>query len=551
MPGQGWLTATSPKVSLIFYSVSVALLIAVAGSTEVTVLDASDFLGTVSKLPPIYWLSIALIVAGIWLAYRVESISLCVFGCVLLAAGLYTVYGFIEPAGRHIVSYEASSLARRFIAGDLRVPSLPYSTYLGFPIVVTALIEVTGCSLLSLIRFFVPVWAVVLALLAFVFFRRVSGQARTAVLATALFVPLMGWHFFFVPQFVTYILLPAFLAAFCAWLDDRAGSYAALSVIILVSMIATHVLAPIVVIVFLIAFGVAGVVSGGWGRARRALGISVILGVLGVVVIGYLVWLRGSEGYFLGWTLPQILEAFKSPSRLLQALLAGQTIAGGSFTKQVQNLSQGIPFLVSVGLSVAFVVIAWRRKLLRPYRLPVLYFCSAIVMVLVPYGGDMGLTRVGYFIMLGAAPLSALLLARVRRDCLVFVLIGVLALVHPLAYSGSSGVTVVTQSELAGMAFLADKTDRDAPYFSQTMTVVYHDPYQFERRHYWLWSPPVRDFDVDEPFVYLLYSKRDRNDLEYYLGYDPIINSMGTINSTFNLVYANGNSLLYDRVYGH
>lgn len=549
IPGQRWLMTRSSKVSIIFYSVSVALLLATVGSTKVTVLDASDFLGTVSKLPPIYWLSIALLVAGMYIAYRRGSMSLCICGCVLLAAGLYVVYGFIEPAGRHWVSYETASLAQRFISSDLTVVSLPYASFLGFPILVTAITEVTNCSLLSLIRFFVPLAAVLIGILGFIFFQRASGQTRTAVIATALFIPLMGWHFFFVPQFVTYILILAFLAVFCMWINRRTWACTLLLIILLAAMIITHVLAPIAIILFLIAYTLAVLLFGKGSRASRLRGVSVILVFLAAVVAVYLVWMQRSAGYFLNWSLPQLLETFRSLNRLLQALTLGQPIVGASLTKQIQNFSQGVPFLVTIVLSVIFVLIAWRRKTINSYTVPVSYFCGALVLVLVPYGGDVGLIRVGYFVTVGAVLLSGLLLARIRRSWLVFILIAVFALVHPLAYSGSSGVTVVTRSELSGAAFLADRTKNDTPYFSQTLTTVYDNPYQFEREHYTLWSPPLRDFDINAPFVYLLHSKRDTNNLQYYLGYDPILRNMDTINSTFNLVYANGNSLIYNRVH--
>jgi hypothetical protein len=134
---------------------------------------------------------------------------------------------------------------------------------------------------------------------------------------------------------------------------------------------------------------------------------------------------------------------------------------------------------------------------------------------------------------------------------LVFVLIVIFALLHPVAYSGGgTKVRVIPTSELIGTKFFVETTEKDANYFSQGSgsIVDYQDPYRaFRQTRFTLWSPPIRDFDINWIFKYLLHSIRDHSALVYYLGYDPLYDNMDEINAKFDKIYDSKQFIIFLR----
>lgn len=535
------------KINLIFYFSAIVLWLLTVATTRIDYLTPDDFLGTAGKLPLFFWLSLLLIVIGIT-NDKTENVAVSYFGLILLISILYVTYPIIEPDGRHGVSYYVTGISKQIVEGEYfsesyRITwlSFPYISYQGFPMFITIFTEITRVTIGSLVRFLPSFLIYIMSLVVFVLFHRVFNKKKTAFLAVVIFITLCTWNIFLVPQLLTYILLPIFLFLSYIEFENPDNRYIILLIVVLLAIIITHIIAPVVIILFL----VMNIILNSFITKKS--NITKLLLLLSIVLfVGYMIYIAK---YFFNAAFTEVLSSFQSFDSLFDVLSSGDIDRPMGFERKIVAFALLTPLLISILLAVLFIITLFFNKKYKYYTIQISYLLGCLFLFLIPYGGDLNISRVAYFVIISSSFFLACLSERYPK--FITTLIIIFALMNPIAYSGGgTKISVIPVSELIGIKSFAETADETANYFSQSggSIVNYQNPYRaFKQKQFSLWNPPIRDFDIDWDFKYLIYSLRDHTILLYYLGYDPIYDNMAEINIKFNKVYENNNFMTYSR----
>jgi|GEM_PF-4084870 len=537
-----------------FYFIAIVLFLLTLITTKISNLDyASDFLGLVNKLPICFWASIVFVYAGLIVAYSTKKVSLFLIGVIILVFILFMTPASLEPYGDHPVSYGVTGISAKIVEGvyplDI-VPwlSMPYLAYKGFPILIYSLANIPNISVINLIRFF-PVFSVIsIVLLLFLFYRKIDGNLEVIFLSLMIFVPLLYWHIFCTPQLLSYILIITFLVIYAKQEQKKSSQNLVTLLILSFSIIITHILGSLFIIVLLAMKHLVTL-----HKSKRCDFVTFF-----IFVVLFLSWMMYPAFFFFDESIPYLYTSYQDFADLFFKLTLGQIGTHVSLQKMIVRYSTVLPlgFCVIVSFSIIVALFIKRRHTL--YLLPICSFFAASLLLLIPYGGDINLTRTGDFILIGSSFFTALFFRyffiqeHKYLKILPFVIILFFIFNHPIAYRGSSAMTLIPPSEIYGCSFFVKTSSRESSYFSQSGLAIvnYLDPYRAYisgAKVFSLWYPPLNEFDITQNFQYVLHGLRDHNGLLLYLEYDPVLEKLANTDKTFNNVYDNGYFWIYQR----
>lgn len=544
------------KIILICYFFSLTLWLITLAKTQIYFLSSNDFMGSVGKLPIFFWFSLIFVLIGIIynakikLIYREKS-YLYLLGIFLLFLILFWTYPLIEPSGRHPVSYSVSGLSKHIVEGfylsdHFKIPKLgfPYLAYQGFPVLVTIFIELTGIPLMLLVQHYIFIFLLPTILVMFVLFSKILLNTETTFIATFSFITLCIWHLFFVPEFITYILYTLMLFVLYSYFHSVKSSnkvnFVIIYLIILIYVVVTHILVPIIIILFLVLFNIINKLTNR-DQATRLVIVSVIL---------FLVYLIYAGVVFFDAMLSTLIESFNTFGEWADSLTVKESSRVFSIERKIATFSAIFPFLISCVISLFIIFKSFLNKEFKKNLFIISCFLAPCSLLIIPYGADQGIARVGFFIIIASSMFMGF--AYKKYPNLILSLIIIFALAHPLAYSGGgTKVSVIPESSFMACKFFGEFSEIDSNYFSQSDSSIinfYNPNRAFRQERFTLWYPPIRDFNIDIPIKYFLYSLRDHAGLMYYLDYDPLLEHIVYIDFNYIKLYENGNYRIYRRV---
>jgi hypothetical protein len=539
------------RIAVILLFSSFFMWLAVISTVRVSILTEDNFWGILSKLPFYHWLSIFLVVGAIKLTYDCEHKSLFLIALTVLFLILFGTYPFIEPNGRHGASYYPSAMAKQIVLEGRLSPEFsgeaplanPYTYYPVFQIMAATFTIVTSISLDMIVRYFIfsmliPVF------LVFYSSKMLLRNSKLAVLASLCFLSFSTSHLFFTPFYASYLFIFLFLYVFIKMevSTKRAASLNVFLIIFFVAMNLITVLPPFAVIAFLFTFALFNL-SLPKGIARWNL-----LLLLSVIFSSWMIYVAFA---FFNGSILELLSHLQYIDIYLGRITSGQ-MPKGSVTLSEAVTSYVIFGFIILNFSLSSISVVrvlahkeYRNK--KQYLMPMSYFVATLLLLLTYYGGEI-VGRVHTLSLATSVFLIPLLFE--KRKYVIFSLLCVLLLLHPVAYAGRESYLMITNSELAGARFFIEVSTKEASFFSQgsRSIIYYQDPYRaFRQKTYTLWYPVVRDFDINWNFEFLIYSERDHNGLLIYLGSDPIMETISERDFMFNEIYNNGYLQIYSR----
>ncbi|WP_338834797.1 hypothetical protein MHLNE_11060 [Moorella humiferrea] len=516
-------------------------------STRVTILTPEDFLGTLDKVPLSFWVALIFIFLGLIFSYQAGKRKLYFVGIGLLILALFATFSFIEPHGRHGMSYSVTGISKAimtdvYYSPEYNIPwlSIPYMAFKGFPALVTICLEIIEIDIEQMVKYFSTILVFIIASIVYIIYQN-TEKTEIAILGLLFFVVCTRWHLYMVPEGVVYILVLAFLAVLARSAKDTRDCRerfvsSILLIIILFTVTITHILGAIFLCLVLSINALMSAVI----KARSSWNL-VLMSFC--IVMGWLIYVATS---FFEAALPAVVASFESFNRLFHDVTAGVTTQHMSTVRMITDLTSLLSLTILLVFALIGIIGLLIRREYHRYALLIATFLSSGFMTLIPYGGDINIVRTAFFITIAAPFLGCTFLH--KKKTITYVLLIVFFVVHPIAYSGSSTVTVIPTSELEATKFfvnVSQKTD-NVFYQSGRGLLWYQDPERaFLYQQFSLWYPPVREFNINWNFKYLLHGMRDHNGLFYWMETDPVLEEVSRHQEIFNRIYDNNSFWIF------
>jgi hypothetical protein len=543
------------KVTVLTFVISLICWLMTIANTYTTNLDVESGLSIFLKFPGYFWASIVFLGIGFLVLQIKPNFLLLVVGIAIAVLILFGTYSFVEPNARMGVSYYPSGMVSQILSGDdkLIVASNalnPYKYFNGFQCFTSIVVIITKIELTDVIKYFHLPLIFIIGLLFTVIAGRIMNNKQSAFLAIPLFMAAaFSEQFYYGPQLLAYTLLMLWLPLFI--IQDKiftAGFYICLS-ITFTSILFTHVLTPIPIIIFSIIYYLLSRFKL-FSTNKTKIGMNIIAFFV-ITYVALLIYL--AQAFFEGAVF-SFLKTISSLDNFFTMFLYGrQSVPGVTLPiKQVSYYSHIIFYLLLFIMPILVALFYWASSILRKQKLSsgILIMSAWLIcqlsLVALVYGGEI-INRM----FLYSLPVTVLFVTTAMKNLRwVFnIMLILLLLIQPLAYAGDECYKLTSDSELAGAKFFADNTELEY-YFIQVgyQYIWYYNPARAWENFYTLAMPPQQDFNTEVNIDYLIRNTVGKNGFIFHLGYDLLDKQNDFINDNFDMIYINGNYQIYSRL---
>jgi len=432
----------------------VALLLAAVATATGCVLTADlelDGLGLVRSLHPLYLVALALLPLATLLESRRPSPRTWMLGAPVLAFVLvvWLTPLILEGTPRFRTSYQSWSYVDPLLSGHGLLPAkFIYHNWPLFPGLFAALQWVSGIGDTTIIAAF-PL-AVMLSWLALVvalvrILAPQSGPVGWALAAwtTAAF----SWtnQDYFSPQALAFVLFLALLVVLARAAGQQHGVLAPRTVLIAVALyagiVATHALTSMIALAVILSLTVT--------RCLRRPGIVLIFALM------FVIWQANVADSFYSAYGPRLRDTLLSAGDFLQVNAASR-VSGSAEHLTVVRVRIAMS-LAAFALAVAAVLLTRSRRNEPAWRFAVVYLGAlALVTPVSSYGGEM-LIRALLFALPAIAALVAITQPRGPVLAALIALLVIAAPVHIVAHYGNEAYDYVSEDEIEGFRFVAER----------------------------------------------------------------------------------------------
>lgn len=501
---------------------------------------SSDFLGLVSKFPPLYWIGLALVaLSGIlaslggselndkWIFYIAIIFALYLFATPIL--------GEVNP--RNPWSYYPSSETLYILKEGKVDPASPrtlisYHYLPGFHFLSGALLLVTDLNLEVILKY-APLYIVGCFLIS-VFF--VGKQLRLApshslllifTFLSAFWVP---WTYY-CPFAFSLIL---FTFAFGLLMSSKLSWQRSILIsLISIGIILFHTLTSIVFLISLVTVA--------FSKRDRKLMLTSL--TVSICLFSWYLYLSPLAFEFGLTTFLRDILTFDIGSYY------GQTtkFIGGGIQQQIVNLfrlSSGI-ILASIFL-FSFISFITRHvkngKKTDPREKIVMWLIGSMVFIFMRYGVEM-FERVYTLLLI---PTLAFIFLTVENKKTIIALLLILTFLHIPAHYGSESFDMVFTADLNGIKFIARNISADKSILYQFWQYVsFYDLGNYRQFNlFQIWKTP--EYRIIEISEYIVISEQSKNLYYYYFNFNPL---KSLENSTrHNVIFNNGQFQLIARM---
>ncbi len=225
------------------------------------VIDINDFLGLTSHLTIYYWLGLSTITICsiiIYLDNELKDTVVFIGALFIVALFLFGLGVFAEENARFIVSYyptaEVKTVLETHHIDTISVyPLISYRSWPAFHLITASILYLSGISLDNLIKYMPLFWSTCVIFVTFAIGRRIKFSLNESFLLSFLFISSF-WlpQYYYSPQsfaFIIYIIL--FICIF----SQKNINFIGLSLLTFSSLVITHLVTSIVVILSLFTQG--------------------------------------------------------------------------------------------------------------------------------------------------------------------------------------------------------------------------------------------------------------------------------------------------------
>jgi len=451
-----------------FVLVTLALLnyIHVLAFTSITQISANDFLGILSSLPYSYWISLFFVISTLIVAYNAEDLFLAKIGLFLLIFIIYGTFIFVEPNARGEVSYYGPNISEQIIEQghiltDFSIgKSNPYLYFNANPIFTSSLSLILGISVDKIIRYspiFLITGATFLSYLIFkIIFR---NDKRSLILSSTLF-PVFFWseQVYYGPQFFSFVailfMFYLFLRVYVGQLQSRIMLI--VQILFFISIILTHALSPVMIIAFLTVL----LLSNNLRILKRNRSTYNLQIFFTISYISFLIYVSTS---FFESSFKTLLFLMGDVERFFGALFGPRGTRFGTLNHFVVfNTRLVLVIIIFLGPFIFCMKKFYkqkREKLPDKHFIPLCWFFGAFALIPLLYDMEI-IQRIYMFILIASIVFVTLLLK--SKPKIAMILLAVLVVLHPIAYTGGDFFRLTPDSELKGAEFFAMTTSKQS-----------------------------------------------------------------------------------------
>lgn len=519
------------------------------------VIDINDFLGLTSHLTIYYWLGLSTITICsiiIYLDNELKDAVVFIGALFIVALFLFGLGVFAEENARFIVSYyptaEVKTVLETHHIDTISVyPLISYRSWPAFHLITASILYLSGISLDNLIKYMPLFWSTCVIFVTFAIGRRLKFSLNESFLLSFLFISSF-WlpQYYYSPQsfaFIIYIIL--FICIF----SQKNINFIGLSLLTFSSLVITHLVTSIVVILSLFTQGLC---RNGLSYTKLMCKIRFNYRILLFIAI-FIIWIL----YLAPLVFTTGMLEFKNQVMNLDLFSENIKFSATSKTKEIINMFRfsyfGIYALCGVISSILFLT----RKVDKRHE-QVLIFSykwsiGVLFLILLNYGFEQ-FERVYMFCLV---PVILIIILSISEKKIMILLMVLFIALHVPAHYGSESYDMVYTSKIEGSKFFGIQV---APATIQRNYFSGHGGFCLVSyfNHNLVTTPRAnfanfKKYNISEIFnkfssvAFIIDDKQSDNYYKYYYNYNPthLYLENKTNQNDLYIIYTNGNYNLF------